>query len=317
MKVYAHLFAYPPLRMIGSELMTSLLLEAIAQRGHEVRCATIADTRPYLRGGVRVSARMVDLLSDRESAPDVFVTHPELAEFNFYRAAGLGAKTAAVVHNVRDEAMKGLEHHPFDLIVSNSAEMQAVIRERLGLESIVVRPPTRDLRPPSAPLPRRFVTLVNLTPDKGAQLFYELAEKRPDLHFLGIVGGYGDQVIRDDLPNVTIMSSTDAMGLVLALTRVLIMPSEHESWGMVGCEALVQGVPVISTPLPGPMEALRFGAYAYPPSHDPSEWLFRLHELDDDATYEAASFAARTRGLELLDMTESDMDAWCEVVTSL
>jgi glycosyltransferase involved in cell wall biosynthesis len=313
MRVHSHLYSYPPLRMLGSELMTSELLEALASRGHEVRVATIADTRPYDRRGVRVSARMIDLLATDEDRPDVFVTHPELAEFNFHRAKGLGAKCVAVVHNVRDEALRGLAQHRFDLVVANCSETQRVLAEH-GIDSVVIRPPTRLLAPPSAPLPRRFVTLVNLTPDKGGHLFYQLADARPDLHFLGVVGGYGEQVI-EERPNVTLMSPTDAMGLVYALSRVVIMPSVHESWGRVGCEALALGIPVIATPLPGLMEALGEGATWA--GLDIEDWTTALDALDDYDDWLSASFAAHCRGEELLALTRKDMDTWAETVESL
>ncbi len=313
MRVYSHLYGYPPLRLLGSEMMTSELLEVLAARGHDVRVATIADTRPYLRGGVRVSARMVDLLADASTAPDVFVTHPELAEFNYHRAKGLGAKAVAIVHNVRAEALDGLARHRFDLIVANCHETAITIADELGQEAVVIRPPTRRLIPPSAKLPRRFVTLVNLRPEKGGHLFYELAKARPDLHFLGIVGAYGEQVL-EECPNVTIMETTTAMGLVYALSRVVIMPSEHESWGRVGCEALALGIPVIATPLPGVQEALEDGAL-YASGLD--EWLGALEILDDPTLYDHDSFRAQTRGMELVEMTRRDMEKWAALVEAL
>jgi hypothetical protein len=314
-KVGAHLYSYPPIRLLGAELMTSELLSALAGRGHECKVATIAGTDPYIYRGVAVSQRMVDLLSVGEDAPDVFVTHPELAEFNFHRAKGLGAKTVAVVHNVRDEAVRGLQQHPFDLIVANAEGTQRFLADVLGLQSVLVRPPTILHHPPSAPLPRRFVTLVNLTPDKGGELFYRLADARPDLHFLGVIGGYGEQVI-EERPNVTLMSQTVAMGLVFALSRVVIMPSKHESWGRVGCEALAAGVPVIAADIPALRESLGDAA-SFCPLEDDDAWVSALRALDRHPAWEAASFNALARGAELLEQTDIDMAEWVSLVEAL
>ena len=314
MRVAAHLFSYPPIRLLGAELMTSELLSALAARGHECAVATIADTEPYVHGGVRVAPRMVDLLSTESDRPDVFVTHPELAEFNFHRAKGLGAKTVGVVHNLRDQTLRGIEQHPFDLLVANADETKAALAER-GFASVVVRPPTILHKPPAAPLPRRFVTLVNMTPDKGGHVFYRLADELPHLHFLGVLGGYGGQVI-EERPNVTLTSQTINMGMIYALSRVVILPSKHETWGRVGCEAMAAGVPVIASDLPGLRESLGDGAILLP-LEDEARWAGVLSSLDDPMEWEAASFCARIRGAELLEQTDLDMAAWVDMVEAL
>lgn len=79
---------------------------------------------------------------------------------------------------------------------------QYFARRHRGLRSVVVHPPVWG--PPACHHPGDRVTLVNLNRDKGSGVFYALAERMPDVDFLGVVGGHGHQVIRDDLPNVAI-----------------------------------------------------------------------------------------------------------------
>ncbi|MFE4971343.1 glycosyltransferase [Kitasatospora sp. NPDC056651] len=43
---------------------------------------------------------------------------------------------------------------------------------------------------------------------------------------------------------------------VYARSRVVLMPSSHESWGRVGVEAFASGIPVIAHPTPGLAECL-------------------------------------------------------------
>lgn len=315
MKVYAHLYSYPPLRLLGGEMMTSMLLSALAERGHEVKVATIAPCEPFVRGGVGVSPYLVDLLSTRETAPDVFITHPELAEVSYWRAAGYGSRMVAIVHNLEERTLRGLSEYGWDVVVANSVETQSALAAE-GIESIVLRPPTRYLPPPRARLPRRFITLVNLSAAKGGHLFWELAERMPDHDFLGILGGYGGQIIHEGRPNVTITSSTDGMGLMLALTRALIMPSEKETWGMVGCEALVAGVPVLASDLPGTREALGDGA-RFLPHDDVDAWEDALRHFDNQAGYEWSVLQARIRGDELLAQSAESMREWVGIVEAL
>src|SRR5690606_1734320 len=71
---------------------------------------------------------------------------------------------------------------------------------------IIVRPPVR-----AADYATRHgdrITLVNLFESKGGHVFWQLAERMPDLRFLGVRGGYGEQVIRDGgFPNVEIVDN--------------------------------------------------------------------------------------------------------------
>src|SRR5690606_34956091 len=106
---------------------------------------------------------------------------------------------------------------------------------------IIVRPPVGqdDYRT----TPGDHVTMVNLTASKGCEVFYEVARRRRDDRYLGVIGAYGHQIVRR-LPNVEIAAHTGNMrDDVYARTRVLLMPSDYESWGRVAVEAIVSGIP--------------------------------------------------------------------------
>lgn len=310
MRIAAHLFSYPPHRQLGAERMTSILLERLAAK-HEVRVATVVDVRDYVRNGVHVSGRLVDILASPEDRCDVFITHADLLEYNYDRAKGLGASVVAIVHNVREDTLRQVSGYRPDLVVANSPRTSRILAD-LGVDSIVLRPPTVKHEAP-VPMTRSAVTLVNLSPDKGGHILAGLARRMPHQKFLGVVGGYDEQLI-DQPDNVTIIGQTDAMWMVYGLTKLLIMPSAHETWGMVGCEALALGIPVVASDLEALHESLDDGAL-YAPAGDGDAWEAQVRSAL--GSIEARRFAAYTRGDELLAQTETDLAKWVDIVEGL
>ena len=75
----------------------------------------------------------------------------------------------------------------------------------------------------------------------------------PRHKFLAVKGAYGQQVVPDVVPpNVDVIENAPGVrDRVLARTRVLIQPSEYESWGMASGEAAASGVPVVVCPTAG------------------------------------------------------------------
>jgi hypothetical protein len=142
------------------------------------------------------------------------------------------------------------------------------------------------------------ITLINLSELKGGRLFLELAGGSPDRKFVG-VKGWGPQVAPERLPdNVALFPPQDDMRTVYASTRILLMPSAHEAYGRVGLEAAVSGIPTIAHPTAGVREALG-DACLYADRDDVDAWIAQIRALDDPATYDRCSRAARGRFEEL------------------
>ncbi len=304
MDVVAYLHNYPPGRLVGGELMTSLLLEALVAGGHDVRCIVHEADAPRVRNGVKILPRRKAMLEGDIGKCDVFVSHPEIAVFARNRVGS--AKYVAIVHNLNAPTIDGLRLGRARLVVSNSAAVNDVAG-CFGQQSMVMHPPTPSDRHPSPPgSERRFVTLVNLSEEKGGGLFFRLAEARPDLLFLGVTGGHGVQVSPERLPaNVWLVGQSESMGLIHSLTRVLIAPSSTETYGMAAAEACVAGIPVLAHALPGVVEALGEGA-VYCDRDSTNQWLAALADLDDDAAYVNACARASRRGAMLAARSEAD-----------
>lgn len=146
-----------------------------------------------------------------------------------------------------------------------------------------------------------YITLVNLCRNKGVRQFYKIAEMMPEKRFLGITGSYMDQHTNCP-PNVTIWPKTPIKE-VMRVTRLLLMPSDYESWGMVAAEAQANGIPVICSPTPGLMENCGNGA-KYMNWRYVTNWVSLIKQLDNPRTYAKWSKRALDRTKERPDRTE-------------
>jgi len=313
MRVLAMVTAYPPTHCAGSEVMVHSLLRPLVARGHHVDVVLSRDTgRPYDLDGVHVhpyrgKGDPFEFIGDT----DVIVCHLE----NTRRATTIGNMTGVpvvqVLHNDNGHTATYVQRGGASLLVFNSDQMAAHFAPYQG-RSIVVRPPVDPVEYETTP--GDHVTLINLSEDKGVATFYALAERLPERRFLGVVGAYGEQVIREDLPNVEILTHLPADRMrdeVYARTRILLMPSSHESWGRTGIEAMSSGIPVIAHPTPGLREALG-DAGTFCDRGDIDAWVAALTRLGDGRKWKPASRKAKARALQL--DPSPDLARWCEAI---
>jgi glycosyltransferase involved in cell wall biosynthesis len=316
MNVMAMLHAYPPMHNAGAEWMVHSMLRPLAAGGHQVDVVLSQDRgEPYELDGVHVHPHRdkndpVPFLADA----DVIVTHLE----NTARATILGGlhdiPVVHVCHNTFLQTANWLRRGA-SLAVFNSEWMREYLSGPYQGWSVVVRPPV--FGDDYATTPGDAVTLVNLYAEKGPATFYGLAERMPDVQFLGVRGGYGGQVIRTDLPNVEILDHVpghEMAARVYSRTRVLLMPSSYESWGRAAVEAMHSGIPVIAHPTPGLRESLGdVGVFA--DRADVGAWETELRRLLDGRRWRAASRRAKARASELDPAV--DLDRWTQAVQTL
>ncbi|MFG1683500.1 glycosyltransferase family 4 protein [Nonomuraea sp. NPDC049269] len=324
MRVLAMLHLYPPTGNAGAEWAVHTLLAALVHAGHEVDVLLIEESaigEPYTLDGVRVHPRRGKgdpfewLLSDHP--PHVIVTHL----MNTPRATVLGEMynipVVHVLHNDHDNERSWLQRGPA-LVVYNSDWVRESCLSwwddtRLGPppNGVVVRPPVIPSHYETTPGDR--VTLINMCAKKGSDLFWEVARRMPDVRFLAVKGAYGQQII-EDLPNVDVQACVpgDQMrDTVYARTKILLVPSEYESWGRVAVEAMVSGIPVIAHPTPGLQESLG-NAGLFADRDNPDAWVTEIRRLRKLPVWKAASKRAKVRAAEL-DPTP-DLQTWVEAV---
>lgn len=294
MRVLAYLHMYVPHHNAGAELMAHTLLRDLYRRGHEVRVVISRSPEAfYVYEGVSCSKATPSEVGTWFRWCDVALTHLDMTPSAMKAAARRSKPLVHLVHNHRQ--LKFHRVRSAALAVFNSAW----VAEASGWtgRSIVIPPPVV----PSEYRTRRgsSLTLVNLSPSKGAELFYDLAEKMPDRKFLGVRGSYGRQLVPATLPkNVTIVDNTPSMKSVYSKTRILLMPSDYESWGRVAIEAAASGIPTIAHPTPGLKESLQEAGIFRDRDH-PAAWVGAINALDDKQLYAQHSEAAKARSKEL------------------
>ncbi len=285
MRILATTPLYPPASRVGAWLATHACLAHMASLGHHVDVVPyLAAGHGYVLDGVHVHPQAP---LDEFAGADVMVAHLGDDARSAAFAAGRRIPLVRMVHGSHPGNAARLIEHPCALAVFNSVSLAAEV----GYDgsAIVVRPPFDPDAVRTTPGTR--VTLVNLCEPKGGLLFWQLAKSMPHVQFLAVRGGYGHQV-SDKAKNVRqIGPTTDMAGDVYGQTRVLLMPSERETWGMVGLEAMVSGIPVIAHPTPGLRESLGSAA-TFVDRDDLDGWREAITDLMRPRVWRAASTRA-------------------------
>ncbi|MPZ27539.1 MAG: glycosyltransferase [Micromonosporaceae bacterium] len=336
MRVLALAVRYLPGFCAGAETMLHSMLRALAERGHQVDVSLSGqDGAPYDVDGVKVWPYVSKRdIWDHLPGADVVVSQLE----NSPRAASLGhwngVPVVLVNHNsfLASKKVTVAPQGHVDLVVANSEWLAADLRDwyagqrRQPPQIVVCRPLVDPAEHATTPGDR--VTLVNLRVDepnpdgegavgKGGALFRRLAERMPDIPFLGVTGAYGVQQDMSGLDNVEVLPHVphDQMReQVWSRTRVLLVPSSYESWGRVGTEAICSGIPVVAHPTPGLRESLAAGGI-FVDREDADAWAAAITDLSDPEVYASASARALARAAEL-DPAE-DLARWCEAVEAI
>lgn len=341
MKIVAMTHAYLPYHCAGAETMLHGMLRALVVAGHQVQVTLSTQYGdPYEVDGIEVYPRQDKKVSlDRLIASDVVIAH--LA--NTPAAAALGKwnnKPVVIIsHNTFRTNYKSTmaPQGVVSLLVVNSRWMADDFKEWVArqrprrispIPEVLIHHPVVDPAE-HATTPGDRVTLVNISMDfpapdghttgKGGELFRRLAERMPDVGFLGVTGSYGPQQDMTGVPNMQVLEhvpNCEMRERVWARTRILLVPSGYESWGRVASEALCSGIPVIAHPTPGLKENLG-DAGIFVDRHHTDTWVRTIRELADPDTYEAARARSLARAAEQQAMHVEDDERWVEHVEAL
>jgi glycosyltransferase involved in cell wall biosynthesis len=296
-------------------------------KGHNVRVLLLEAghyniTQPYIYQGVEVFPPIGDI-SGFFTWADVVITHLGHTPWTSELAKTYRKNIFFISHNT----------HPYDIVIySNTWKNHErdpkppikviynsnAMKERLKYEnpSIVLHPSIDHRKWDFGGPTGEHITLINTNANKGGRLFMALARFMPERKFLAITGAYDPQ-LAEEAPNVTIRGNSPDMEWVYRNTRILLMPSAYESWGMCATEAMCNGIPVIYHPTFGLSENV--GKYGISiPDQNPGygkkaaggegegldamanlpAWAAAIERLDNPKTYKKYVTLSRKRALE-------------------
>lgn len=307
MKIIGYFHLFPGEHNAGSETTVHAALRAMVRRGHDV--VVICDrsqTAPYSIDGINVvrppRRGQQTWLETFVKDADLLVTHLDLTSQAMQLAMATKKPLVHFVHN--DAQLKYWRVIPLkaQLVVFNSkwiAEKPEdwTYSSNENAHKYLWPGPSIAVHPVVEPQHYRcergeMLTLVNPTPGKGANTVKALAHQMPERKFLAVEGGYGEQIITkpgtnpktEATGNIEWMAHTPDVRDVFRRTKVLLMPSEYESYGRVGIEAACAGIPTICHPTPGLVEA--FGdAGIYIDRNDIAAWYNEIERLLTDEVY--------------------------------
>jgi glycosyltransferase involved in cell wall biosynthesis len=284
LKIVWLIHAYPPKHNAGAEWM-AVDMNRYLSKHHDVH--VIADFDGEFEG-INVSdfqnrAVTYGLLDQA----DIVLTHLGLSGMAWNRRQPQRKPVVFVAHNTN-------RYH-----FCNQSPCFVVYNAEWVKRTMNYSRPSVVLPPPTYPnqwkrtAPGEYITLVNRNESKGGKLLADLARRMPERKFLAVTGGYGQQW--DDYPdNVTIHPNTTNMQAVYDMSRIVLMPSEYESWGRVAIEASACGRPVIAHPTPGLLESLG-SAGIFARRDQLEQYVEAIGLLDDENAYITASNRARER----------------------
>jgi hypothetical protein len=299
---------YVPHQRRGAEVTLHLVLRALQDRGHTCSVIVGAADADEDVDGIQVFGRTA--LHDARRAADADIVLAQLdAWWSGMTLAARRRRPFVYYMHIGGTPRSHLVGVP-DLTLFSSELLQR--RHEWLAPSLVVHPPI--VAADYATEPGGRITLVNLTEEKGASVFWALAERLPDHEFLG-VRGWGPQCVPTTVPtNVELVGPVDDMRAVYARTRVLLAPSVYESFGRVPLEAGVSGIPTIAHPAEGLREALG-AAPLWVDRDDIDAWVDAVRSLDDAECFRTRALAARAQ----FDRYDSDaeLDALDRVLRAL
>lgn len=320
-RIAAFLHGYPPLWSMGGEVSTHRTLRHIP--------GSVAFTNTdeeYEIDGVRVMPLpgiSADEIREAAEAVDakVLFAHSTLAVETVRAGRRSGIPTILAVHAPPRFAsdLRGA-WSAATVRLYNTAEARKTWADNRGW---VLHPPVGHPLTADIPGPHDALTLTSSLVNKGAGTVLELAKMWPDRRFIIVESPahltHGSPLFWEDaatLPNVEIRPRLhpDEMGELWAETRVLLVPSRYETYGMSAVEAAGYGIPSAHVDTPHVREGIGPGARLLQ-RHSLEELAQAIEEIEVD--YPIWSSRALTRAAKIWDREQQELDRFADNVAEL
>jgi glycosyltransferase involved in cell wall biosynthesis len=271
----------------GSTRSNLVWLRALVARGHVCRvvCTAAGEMGETVRDGINIlRVSELALHAERLTAeirafrPDWVLVSSEDVTQRLLRAAERGApgRVVYLAHtpqffpfgpeswNPDAEATRIVERAAG--VVAIGRHMAGYIEKHSTAKATVVHPPIYGA--PGAGGGGSLILMINPCVVKGIEIFVEVAARLPELKF-GALTGWGttaaDRAMLAKHSNIELVGTVRDIGEVLGRARTLLMPSIwYEGFGLIVMEAMLWGLPVISSDSGGLMEAKQGTNYVIP-----------------------------------------------------
>lgn len=302
LRILFNLHLFPPGHLCGSEFYAYHTLQYLKSKGHDVRVILNQAVQnnikvPYTIDGIDVFGPSNSL--DPYRWADIIFTHLDFTKWSIHIGAKLKKPVVFFAHNdIPYGSVHNAEYIGCPIYVVYNSEWM-IPNCDYKCPSMVMYPPTdwRYYDVCKHPENNQYITLISLNENKGGRIFYKIAEAMPDRLFLGVTGSYDEQIIRT-LPNVKIVPKGEILQYYKQ-TRLLLMPSRYESWGMTATEAMCSGIPVLCTPTFGLKENCSYAGNYIAQRNDVPQWVREIKKFDSLKYYQKRSNLARQRSREL------------------
>ena len=312
MKILALIHGFPPGLNAGGEYYMYNFFKFLVERGHfvTVRIAE-SNLRPYEIDGIKVDRDVYPETKKDLLTTDIIITHLNRQGFAL-NVAEYNHKPCVVVqhnHNVFHSMHAKHKPHAHERWLYCIYNAQHVADKcKYPNPSIIMHPPVYADRV-KVTRTGGHITLINCWDKKGGDVLQTVASRMPDKKFIGVEGGYAKRKqLMGEFANIEYIPNTPDIKSVYAKTRILLMPSVSESYGMAAIEAAVSGIPTIAAPTPGLRESLG-DAGIFVERDNIDGWIEVIKTLDDPDEYKAASQKCKARFREIASKQEAEMVA--------
>jgi glycosyltransferase involved in cell wall biosynthesis len=323
MNILCSIHLYPPTHLCGAEFMLHAINKHLQSKGHEIKVLLHQANHykienHYVYDEVDVFPPEQNTIQNLFLWADVVVTHLDYTGWTIGAGSIYNKPVVHLIHNTHTYRSIA-DSDKKQYIVYNSEWAKGVLGYKH--KSIVVHPSVDwrfyDVQKDTEK--NEFITMINLDHNKGGHILKAIAERMPHKKFIGVKGSYSEPAkigqYTNQPSNVTVLNKTDKIKEVYEKTRVLIMPSEYESWGRTATESMCSGIPVICTPTPGLLENCGSAGTYIQNRDNIDDWVKAIEKLDSKKEYSKASKKAKERSRELDPRKELDeLELWIREV---
>lgn len=297
MRILFSIHLFPPQHNCGSETYAVALIHYLQSKGHDCRVLLHKANGPlldkmYVYQDIPVWPASGQIGNHFFWADRVFTQLTHMTAWTMTMACQYKKPCFHITHSDQVNQAVAACRLPVRVIYNTYESAKNLNYQH---PAIVLHPPINpeDYQTGVTPHKAEYITLINLNRNKGVGIFYEIARRMPERKFLAVQGSYDEQIL-SDLPNVTAVPNSPDILFAYKQTRILLMPSEMESYGLTAREAMSSGIPVICTDLPGLRENCGDAA-VYMDRDNIQGWVTEIRKLDNKKQYLSRSELCKNR----------------------